>query len=164
MKMIQTSLSSRFAASILVLAVSCFGGGSKLLAQDISGGASVLLASADVEAKLGKGIFTTPQNRAHAPKHIEKKTVARSTVRAAHARQTSDSGKQTTDTGKQGTDTGNQNTDTGKQGTDSGKRTGRTDDGLNTKPLGDPATRVLTAEEYNKRGDNYFDNGQYEKA
>ncbi len=123
-------------------------------AQDISGGASVLLASADVEAKLGKGIFTTPQNRAHAPKHIEKKTVARSTVRAAHARQTSDSGKQTTDTGKQGTDTGNQNTDTGKQGTDSGKRTGRTDDGLNTKPLGDPATRVLTAEEYNKRGDN----------
>src|SRR5437773_3054660 len=69
-------------------------------AQDIGGGASVLIASADVEAKLGKGIFSTPQNRAHAPKHIEKKTIARSTVRSAHTRQTADSGKQGTDSGK----------------------------------------------------------------
>src|SRR5712692_10296542 len=110
-------------------------------AQDIGGGASVLIASADVHAKLGKGIFSTPQSRAHAPKHIEKKTIARSTVRAAHTRQT-------TDPGKQGTDTGKQTTDTGKQGTDTGKETARTDETNldSTKPLGDAAKRVLTAE------------------
>src|SRR2546429_7892877 len=102
-------------------------------AQDIGGGASVLIASADVKAKLGKGIFSTPQNRAHAPKHIEKKTIARSTVRSAHTRGTADSGKQ--------------GTDSGKQGSDSGKETGRVDDtGLGSKPLGDAAKRVLTAE------------------
>src|SRR2546430_12250378 len=141
-------------------------------AQDIGGGASVLIASADVEAKLGKGIFSTPENRTHAPKHIEKKTIARSTVRSAHTRQTgdsgkqgSDSGKQGTDSGKQGTDSSKQGTDTGKQGGDSGKETGRVDDtGLGSKPLGDAAKRVLTAEDYNKRGDSYFDAGQYEKA
>src|SRR5256885_3600099 len=130
-------------------------------AQDIGGGASVLIASADVEAKLGKGIFSTPQNRAHAPKHIEKKTIARSTVRAAHTRGTADSGKQGTDSAKQGSDSSKQGTDSGKQGSDSGKETGRVDDtGLGAKPLGDAAKRVLTAEEYNKRGDSYFDAGQ----
>src|SRR5712692_8218862 len=82
-------------------------------AQDIPGGASVLIASADVEAKLGKGIFSTPQNRAHAPKHLEKKTLARSSVRAAHTRQTTDSGKQGTDSGKQGSDSSKQGSDLG---------------------------------------------------
>ncbi|MDX6288838.1 MAG: hypothetical protein QOH42_637, partial [Blastocatellia bacterium] len=43
--------------------------------NDISGGANVLLASADVEAKLGKGIFSSPPNRAHAAKQLEKKTI-----------------------------------------------------------------------------------------
>src|SRR5439155_273008 len=120
---------------------------------------------ADVEAKLGKGIFSTPQNRAHAPKHIEKKTIARSTVRAAHTRGTADSGKQGTDSAKQGSDSSKQGTDSGKQGSDSGKETGRVDDtGLGAKPLGDAAKRVWTAEEYYKRGDSYFDAGQYEKA
>ncbi|MGZ8847241.1 MAG: hypothetical protein ACXW3C_12335, partial [Pyrinomonadaceae bacterium] len=44
-------------------------------AQDIAGGAGVLLANAEVEAKLGKGIFTPAKNRQHASKPLEKKTV-----------------------------------------------------------------------------------------
>src|SRR5881398_2138268 len=154
----QTSTYARAIVLMVTVALSGLTCPAVSFAQDIGGGASVLIASADVEAKLGKGIFSTPQNRAHAPKHIEKKTIARSTVRSAHTRQTADSGKQGTDSGKQGTDTG-------KQGGDTGKETGRTDDtGLGSKPLGDAAKRVLTAEEYNKRGDSYFDAGQYEKA
>src|SRR5437879_10575378 len=43
------------------------------------------LASADVEAKLGKGIFTPAQNKTHATKTLEKKTVERS-VRSAQDR------------------------------------------------------------------------------
>src|SRR5258708_34516249 len=66
-----------------ILAFSCLANTS-VRAQDISGGAGVLLASADVEAKLGKGIFSTPKNQAHAPKHFEKKTVVRPARAAAH--------------------------------------------------------------------------------
>src|SRR5437588_9108021 len=124
----QTSTCSRAIVLIVTIAVSgltcpavSFAQDLGSLKQDIGGGANVLIASADVEAKLGKGIFSTPQNRAHAPKHIEKKTIARSTVRSAHTRQTADSGKQGTDSGKQGTDTG-------KQAGDTGKETGRTND------------------------------------
>src|SRR5689334_16755509 len=73
------STCSRVAASTLALILTTL----PLLAQDISGGAGVLLASADVEAKLGKGIFTPAQNKPHAVKSLEKKTVARS-VRSAH--------------------------------------------------------------------------------
>src|SRR5260370_33003781 len=164
--MTQTSTYARAIVLTLIVALAGLVYPAVSFAQDISGGASVLTASADVEAKLGKGIFSTPQSRAHAPKHIEKKTIARSTVRAAHTRQTTDPGKQGTDPGKQTTDTGKQTTDTGKQGTDTGKETARTNDTRrdSTKPLGDAAKRVLTAEAYNKRGDNYFDAGQYEKA
>src|SRR5437667_3498327 len=82
---------SRVAATTLVCALAC----SLVMAQDISGGAGVLLASADVEAKLGKGIFTPAQNKTHATKTLEKKTVARS-VRSAHAtRQTTANNRET---------------------------------------------------------------------
>ena len=74
--MTQPSIFSRLAAIALLLAVTF----AALIAQDISGGAGVLLASADVEAKLGKGIFTPVQNKPHVNKAPEKKTV----VRAAH--------------------------------------------------------------------------------
>ena len=89
--MTQPSIFSRLAAIALLLAVAY----AALIAQDISGGAGVLLASADVEAKLGKGIFTPAQNKTHAVKTLEKKTVARS-VRAAHAtRQTTATNRET---------------------------------------------------------------------
>src|SRR6266481_7985763 len=81
------SLYSRTVVFTLVLSLSGFvhtasfaqdisGGASSV--NDISGGANVLLASADVEAKLGKGIFSSPPNRSHAAKQLEKKTVVRS--------------------------------------------------------------------------------------
>src|SRR6267143_1162198 len=72
------SLYSRVVVSTLVLSLSGFVHTGASFAQDISGGANVLLASADVEAKFGKGIFSRPQNRAHAPTRLEKKTVIRS--------------------------------------------------------------------------------------
>src|SRR5437016_12031959 len=115
----QTSTCSRAIVLMVTVALSGLTYPAVSFAQDIGGGASVLIASADVEAKLGKGIFSTPQNRSHAPKHIEKKTVDRSTVRSAHTRQSADSGK---------------------QGTDTGKETGRTNDtGLGSKTLDDAA-------------------------
>src|SRR5713101_6692852 len=94
--MTQPSLYSRVAVSLLALALSGVADIASR-AQDIAGGASVFLASAEVEAKLGKGIFTPAPNRAHASKHFEKKTVARS-VRAAHSqRQTTAGNTQATD-------------------------------------------------------------------
>src|ERR1700693_799893 len=80
--MTQPSLCSRVAVSLLALALSGVADIASR-AQDIRGGASVFVASAEVEAKLGKGIFTPAPNRAHAPKVIEKKTVARSSARVA---------------------------------------------------------------------------------
>src|ERR1041385_6390397 len=89
--MTQPSIFSRLAAVASLLAITY----AALIAQDISGGAGVLLASADVEARLGKGIFTPAQNKPHATKTLEKKTVARS-VRSAHAtRQTTATNRQT---------------------------------------------------------------------
>src|SRR5258708_24996442 len=82
------SLYCRLVVFTLVLSLSGFvhtgaswaqdisGGASSV--NDISGGANVLLASAGVEAKLGKGIFSSPPNRAHAAKPLEKKTIVRS--------------------------------------------------------------------------------------
>src|ERR1041385_8152430 len=70
---------SRIAASTLALILTT----APFLAQDITGGAGVLVASADVEAKLGKGIFTPTQNKPHASKHLDTKTVTR--PRSAHA-------------------------------------------------------------------------------
>src|SRR5947208_12009515 len=94
MSTIHRSLFSR-AAVIAVSAALLSSSIAKPGPQDITGGASVLLASSDVEAKLGKGIFSSPQNVAHTTKHLEKKTVARTSF-AAHARQTSSSGGQQT--------------------------------------------------------------------
>src|SRR5881296_1396662 len=92
----QPSACHRGTVSILALALSCFAGAAVSQAQDISGGASVLLASADVEARLGKGIFTSPQKVAHAPKRFEKKTVPRPVRAAAHSqRQTTASSRET---------------------------------------------------------------------
>ena len=110
-------------------------------AQDISGGANVLLASADVEAKLGKGIFSTPQNRVHAPKHLEKKIV----VRAAHSTRSS---RPSTAGNKPEPD----NSGDAKPVSHS------------SKPLGDAAKRVPDAAAFNKQGDDFFDAGQYQKA
>src|ERR1041385_6522869 len=119
--MTQPSIFSRLAAIALLLAVAY----AALIAQDISGGAGVLLASADVEAKLGKGIFTPAQNKTHATKTLEKKTVVRS-VRSAHAtRQTTANNRET-----------NTNTNT------SGNNSSSTNDNVSGGPLGGPARRV----------------------
>src|SRR5438094_2069260 len=133
--MTQPSLYSRIGtlALALTLALACFGNIGREHAQDISGGASVLLASADVEARLGKGIFTTQRNVAHATKRLE--VIAR--VKSAHVRQTG------TGTGQQTTGNTNANGD------------------LNGGPLGDAARRVLTAEQLNEQGDAYFDEAKY---
>src|SRR5438094_9112698 len=122
--MTQPSLYSRIGtlALALTLALACFGNIGREHAQDISGGASVLLASADVEARLGKGIFTSQRNVVHATKRVE--VIAR--VKSAHVRQTA--GNQTA--GNAGN--GNANGD------------------LNGGPLGDAARRVLTAEQLNE--------------
>src|SRR6266852_1318513 len=143
--MSKPSTLSRVAASTLALVLT-FG---LAIAQDISGGAGVLLASADVEAKLGKGIFTPAQNRPHAAKTLEKKIIVRS-VRAAHTtRQTTAGNRQTTgNSGTSGNSTGG-----AKPITDVGGPV-----------LGGPARHVLDAAGYNKQGDDLFDAGQYDKA
>src|SRR5438067_11613342 len=82
--MTQPSIFSRLAAIALLVAFTF----AALIAQDISGGAGVLLASADVEAKLGKGIFTPAQNKTHATKTLEKKTVERTVRSEQETRQT----------------------------------------------------------------------------
>src|SRR5438128_11052909 len=79
--MTKPSLAYRAIATAIALLLAC----SLVMAQDIAGGAGVLLASADVEAKLGKGIFTPAQSKPHVNKAPDKKTVARS-VRSAHPR------------------------------------------------------------------------------
>src|SRR4051794_19370951 len=83
---------SRVASLFLTLVVSV-----AVIAQDISGGAGVLLASADVEAKLGKGIFTPVPSKPHPNKTPEKKPI----VRAAHPR-TNMAGNRTNNTGNTG--------------------------------------------------------------
>src|SRR3982074_1241702 len=134
--MIRPSLYSRIVVSTLALSLSGFVYTGASFAQDISGGANVLLASADVEAKFGKGIFSRPQNRIHAPKHLEKKMVTRSAHPSHPQRPTTASDRPARNT--------------------SGdiKRAGNS-----SKPLGDPAKRVLNAEDYNKQGDAFFDAG-----
>src|SRR5262245_338878 len=87
-----SSICSRVAAFTLTTSLSWSastgqdikGGASTLNATDISGGANVLLATAEVEAKLGKGIFTAAQSKPHAIKPLEKNVLPRS-VKAAHA-------------------------------------------------------------------------------
>ena len=137
----KSSLCSRVVGATLALALSGFTDAGATLAQDISGGAGVLLASADVEARLGKGIFSTPKNVAHAPKRLEKKTV----TRAAHPSRP----QRTTTAGNKPEPSGSGET----------PRTGES-----SKPLGEPAKTVLNAEALNKQGDDYFDAGQYQKA
>src|SRR5256885_12857668 len=78
--MIRNSLCSRVVVFVLTVSVSGFVHPGASFTQEISGGASVLLASADVEAKLGKGIFGSPPNRKHV-KRPPPKTV----VRSSHA-------------------------------------------------------------------------------
>src|SRR6478672_10295342 len=87
---------ARVVISTLVLSLSGLIHPGAALAQDISGGANVLLVSADVEAKLGKGIFSAPQNRAHAPKALEKKVVTRSAHSSRPQGQTSANNKPVT--------------------------------------------------------------------
>ena len=125
---------SRVAATTLVCALAC----SLVMAQDIAGGAGVLLASADVEAKLGKGIFTPAQSKPHVNKAPDKKTVTRS-VRSAHPRANT-AGNRSGNTGT----TGN----TGSSGSRSG---------AGTRP-------AMDAEAYNKQGDDFFDAGKYDQA
>src|SRR3977135_1147456 len=137
--MIRPLLCSRVVVSTLVLSLSGFVHNGAVFAQDISGGANVLLASADVEAKLGKGIFSSPQNRVHAPKRMEKKVVARS---AHSSRQTSANNRPVA----------------------GGPGETRHSAGDNTKPPRDHARRVPGAADFNKQGDEFFDAGQYQKA
>src|SRR5262249_25532470 len=128
------------------------------LAQDLSGGAAVLLASAEVEAKLGKGIFTPVQNKPHATKPLEKKTVARP-VRSAHSTRpnttTIASNRQSSRPARPAnTETRPATTETRPKPTDE----------LSGPPLGGAARHTLTAENYNQQGDALFDAGQYDKA
>src|SRR5580765_1899261 len=74
------------------------------LAQDISGGAGVLLASADVEAKLGKGIFTPAQNRPHAAKRLGRNT-ATDAVLSAHTSRSTTGGSNRQSSGPRPTST-----------------------------------------------------------
>src|SRR5436190_2330007 len=76
----ESSMLSKLAAALLILSTAI-----AVIAQDISGGAGVLLANADVEAKLGKGIFTPAPSKPHVKKAPDKKPVRRSVV-AAHPR------------------------------------------------------------------------------
>src|SRR5207253_10101998 len=99
--MTKPSLSYRVTATALAFLFAY----AAVIAQDIAGGAGVLLASADVEAKLGKGIFTPAQSRPHANKTPERKTIARS-VRSAHPPRTNTAGNRPADTGNTGNRTG----------------------------------------------------------
>src|SRR5881394_1076973 len=121
--MTKPSISSQVTATALALLLAY----AAVIAQDISGGAGVLLASADVEAKLGKGIFTPAQNKTHATKTLEKKTVARS-VRAAHAT------RQTT--------ANNRESNTNTSGNNSSGNNNRSTNDSSGGPLGGPARRV----------------------
>ena len=129
--MTKPSISSRVTATALALLLAY----AAVIAQDITGGAGVLLASADVEAKLGKGIFTPAQSKPHVNKAPEKKTVARS-VRSAHPR---------TNTA------GNRPTNSNSGGNTNSNRTG-------------PTRPAMDAEAYNKQGDDFFDAGKYDEA
>src|SRR6266404_3220030 len=156
------SLYSRVVVFTLMLSLSGFikpgasfaqdisGGAS--FATDISGGANVLLASADIEAKLGKGIFSRPQNRAHAPKALEKKTVVRSAHPVRPQIQTTASNRPERDKPVRDKPVRDKPEDTIPISDNS------------SKPLGDAAKRVPVAEDYNKQGDEFFDAGQYQKA
>jgi tetratricopeptide (TPR) repeat protein len=123
---------SKLAAALLILSTPL----AAIAQQDISGGAGVLLANADVEAKLGKGIFTPAQNKPHVNKAPEKRPVRR-TVVAAHPRTNSGGNRPTTS----GNTSGNRNT--GNTG--------------GTRP-------AMDAEAYNKQGDDFFDAGKYDQA
>src|SRR5690242_9604788 len=139
--MTKPSISSRVTATALALLLAY----AVVIAQDISGGAGVLLASADVEAKLGKGIFTPAQSKPHINKAPEKKTVARS-VRAAHPRTNTAGNRNTGNTGN----TGN---------------SGNSDGNTNSNRTGTGGTRpAMDAEAYNKQGDDFFDAGKYNEA
>lgn len=143
--MSQPSILLRVTAVLCIVAIAY----AALIAQDISGGAGVLLASADVEAKLGKGIFTPAQKRKHEKKELEKRVFTRE-ERRAH--RTSASSRVNTNT----------NTATIA---DSQRRPNRNTNDLSQSPLGGPARRVGDdAETYLKQGDDYFDKKDYPKA
>ena len=93
------------------------------------------MANAEVEAKLGKGIFTPAKNRQHAAKPLEKKTVTRS----AH---------------------------TTRQTTAGNRQTGGRVHLRIPEEVGSIRERARRpdAEDYNQKGDEYFDAGQYDKA
>src|SRR5258706_5622437 len=154
------SLYSRVVVFALMLSLSGFikpgasfaqdisGGAS--FATDISGGANVLLASADIEAKLGKGIFSRPQNRAHAPKALEKKTVVRSAHPVRPQIQTTASNRPERDKPVRDKPVRE------KPVRDKPEDTTPTSDN-SSKPLGDAAKRVPVARDSNKQRDELFD-------
>src|ERR1700741_3595473 len=88
---------SAFSRVVVITLTSVLSLSATIAQQDISGGAVPVLAGAEVEAKLGKGIFTPVQNRAHAAKPLEKKTVARS---AHTSRQTTAGNRQGNNSGR----------------------------------------------------------------
>src|SRR3989440_11257001 len=133
--MTKPSLSYRVTATALALLFAY----AAVIAQDITGGAGVLLASADVEAKLGKGIFTPAQSKPHVNKAPDKKTVARS-VRSAHPR-----------------------TNTAANNRPSNTNSGNSGGNTNSNRTGG-ARPAMDAESYNKRGDDLFDAGKYNEA
>src|SRR6266498_2197918 len=173
----KSSLCSRVVVVTLALVLSGFFNAAAIFAQDITGGASVVNASADVEAKMGKGIFSSPKNVPHAPKPIEKKTVARAAhttrpPRTAVASNKPESPRKVEATPRKVEATARKTeTSARKVGEISGARdsskpsdeSSKSSD-ESTKPLGEPAKTVSTAEAYNKQGDDYFDAGQYQKA
>jgi Flp pilus assembly protein TadD len=170
----RSSLHSRIVVSALALAMSGFINTGAACAQDISGGASVVLANADVEAKFGKGIFSTPKNTAHAPKPVEKKTVARAAHTTHPQRTTVATNKpetpRKTEPSPRKVESSPRKVVTKVEEVSSPRESSRPSDESSkpadesTKPLGEPAKTVQTAESLNKQGDDYFDAGQYQKA
>src|ERR1700730_12835756 len=159
--MITKSLHSRVVVVALALALSGFFNAGAVLAQDISGGASVVNASADAEAKVGKGIFSSPKNVAHTPKPIEKKTVPRA-AHTTHPQRTTVASNKPESPPKVEASPRKVGASPRKVGEissarDSSKSSDESSSGESTKPLGEPAKTVLTAEALDKQGDDFFD-------
>ncbi|HYX30185.1 MAG TPA: tetratricopeptide repeat protein [Pyrinomonadaceae bacterium] len=137
------------------------------VAQDISGGAGALLASADVEAKLGKGIFTPVQSKPHVNKVPDKKPVRR-TVASAHTR-TNNTGNRTTNSGN---NSGNRTSNGTKPAMDAEAYNKQGDDLFDTGKYDQAADayqqaiklRPDYAEAYLNLSETYFNLGRYDDA
>src|SRR5215831_16733339 len=159
--MTKPSTSSHFTAALLISVLAA-----SIIAQqqqDISGGASALLANAEVEAKLGKGIFTPVPKQPHVNKAPDKKPVRRS-VAAAHPR--------TNTGGNRPTNSGNRNTGPTRPAMDAEAYNKQGDDFFDAGKYDQAATayqqaiklRSDYADAYLNLGETYYNLGRYDEA